>query len=160
MSDEYQIRTDAVPVELSLGDGVRLSGQMFLRPSAAGHAGPETLADRLNDATPFFPFRASSPDQAVLLVGKAQVRYVIAPSSAANERVAVARAASVQLGASVMLDDGEILSGIVFIDNAPGHARPLDFLNGLVEPFVVLADPSQEYLINRSRIRYFLDLTS
>lgn len=160
MPHEYQIQTDAVPTEISLGDGVRLVGHMFLRASAAGHAGPETVADRLNDRTPFFPFRASAPDHAVLLIGKAQVRYVIAPDSGANERVAFARAASSQLGASVMLDDGEVLSGIVFIDNAPGHARPLDFLNGLVDPFVVLVGPTEEYLVNRSRIRYFLDVAS
>lgn len=160
MADEYQIHTDAVPAEVSLGEGARLVGHMFLRPSVAGHAGPETVADRLNDGTPFFPFRASAPDETVLLVGKAQVRYVIAPSSGANERVAFARAASVQLGASVMLDDGEVLSGVIFIDNAPGQARPLDFLNALVEPFVVLVGETQEYLINRSRIRYFLDLSS
>lgn len=160
MSDEYHIQTAAVPAEVSLGDGARLVGHMFLRPSAAGHAGPETVADRMNDGTPFFPFRASTPDPAVLLIGKAQVRYVIAPSSGADERVACARAASVQLDASVMLDDGEVLSGIVFVENAPGHGRPLDFLNGLVDPFVVLVGGPEEYLVNRSRIRYFLDMKS
>lgn len=160
MSDEYQIQTHVVQVEISLGEGPRLVGQMFLRPLTAGHAGPETVADRLNDKSPFFPLRAMTPEPALLLVGKAQVRYVIAPDSGTNDRVAFRRAASVQIGASIMLDDGEVVSGIVFIEGDPGHVRPLDFLNTVDDPFITLVRPDQEYLINRTRIRYFVDIAS
>lgn len=160
MSDEYQIQTHLVPVEISLGDGPHLVGQMFLRPHTAGHSGPETVADRLNDRTAFFPVRAITPEPALLLVGKSQVRYVIAPASGTNERVAVQRAASVEVGASIMLDGGEVVSGVVFIEGVPGHVRPLDFLNALDDPFVVLVRPDREYLINRTRIRYIIDIAS
>ncbi|HEX7124717.1 MAG TPA: hypothetical protein VF406_02935 [Thermodesulfobacteriota bacterium] len=160
MSDEYQIQTHVVPVEVSLGDGPHLVGHMFLRPHTAGHAGPETVADRLNDRTAFFPVRAAAPEPALLLVGKAQVRYVIAPDSGTIERVAFRRAAAVQIGASIMLDDGEVVSGIVFLDGVPGQVRPLDYLNAIEDPFVTLVRPDQEYLINRTRIRYFVDITS
>ncbi len=160
MSDDFHIDTHEMPVEVSLGDGPHIVGQMFLRPRTAGHTGPETVADRLNDGTDFFPVRVLDPEPALILVGKAQVRYVLAPDPGADERVAVRRAAAPQAGASVMLDDGEIVSGVVFLEGDPSHTRPLDFLNAIDQPFVLLARPGQDYLINRSRIRYVLDTAS
>lgn len=160
MSGDFHIETRTVDVEVSLGDGPRLAGQMFLRPAAEGHAGPETVADRLNDGLPFFPLRVTEPEPATLLVGKGQVRYVIAPDPSGNERVALARATAAPVGASVLLDDGEALSGVMFVEPARGGDRPLDFVNRREQAFVPLVQPGRECLINRNRIRYLLDTSS
>ena len=160
MTGEFQIATYTIDVEVSLGDGPRLVGQMFLRHVADRHSGPETLADRLNDGLPFFPLRVSEPEPATLLVGKAQVRYVIGPDLSADERMAVTRAVATKVGASVLLDDGQALSGVMFVESPPGHDRPLDFVNQPEQAFVVLAQPGHECLINRNRIRYMLDTVS
>lgn len=160
MSGDFQIDTYTVDVEVSLGDGPRLVGQMFLRQVASGHSGPETLADRLNDVLPFFPLRVTEPEPATLLVGKAQVRYVIGPDPTGDDRIALTRAMATQVGASVLLDDGQALSGVMFVELQPGHDRPLDFVNRPEQRFVVLGQPGQECLINRNRIRYMVDTAS
>ncbi len=160
MSDSYQIDTCTVTVEVSLDTGPRLVGQMFLRPGAAGHTGTETVADRLNDGTPFFPLRVLQPEPATYLVGKAQVRYVLAPDSSGDERVALRRAASTQVGVVALLEDGEALSGVLFIELPPGHTRTLDYVNLPDQQFVLMALPGHDCLINLSRVRYFLDPAS
>ncbi len=155
--DTYHLETYTVTVEVSLGGGASLVGQMFLRPLAAGHGGRETVADRLNDGSPFFPLRVLEPVPATVLVGKAQVRYVLAPTPAGDERIALQRAAASQIGVTAVLDDGQTVSGILFIDLPPGHTRTLDYITLPDHTFVEVAQPERDCFINRSRVRYFRD---
>jgi hypothetical protein len=160
VSHDYQVETVPVPVEVTLDGGERLVGQMFLRLYAAGHAGRETIADRLNDDSAFLPLRLTEPVPTTLLVGKAQVRYLVGPDPNGDERIALMRAAALPVEASILLDDGEALTGTMFIEGVPGRTRALDYVNLPDRPFLSLAQPGREYLVNRSRIRYFLDPSS
>lgn len=157
MSDSYQIETATVAVEIHFETGAPLQGQVFLRPGAAAHYGTETLADRLNDGSPFFPVRVKGPGESVLLVSKARVRYVIGPSSAADERVASERAAATQVGVQAVFEDGSTTSGILFIDLPPEQCRPLDYVNDPGRHFVALAQPGRDLFVNRALVRYFRD---
>ena len=152
MAAGYQVGTREQPVEIALHGGSRLAGEMFLRPGAM-HA--ESIADRLNDGESFFPMRH---DGAVLLVGKRQVRYVVAPPLEDDDPVADQRESLPQLLVIAELDDGEQITGTLFVDSPPGHVRALDYVNGPRRAFVPLAQLDREYLINRDFIRHIRDV--
>jgi hypothetical protein len=137
-----------------MATGTRLAGEMFLRPGGVRAA--ETVAERLNDGVPFFPLRAV--DGAVVLLGKAQVRYVVAPSMDDDDDVADERSSSPQLLVVAELDSGEEITGVFFVDLPPGHVRTLDYVNDPKRSFVPLAQLDREYLINRAFIRQLRDV--
>jgi hypothetical protein len=157
LSGSYRIETTAVGVEVTLDGGRPLVGQMFLRPSPA-HTGMETIIDRLNDTAPVFPLRVTvGPDQGVHLVNKARVRYLVAPSSGSDERVAGDRAAATQIGVTAVFDGDLSVSGVLFIGLPPQKARALDYVNDPGREFVTLAQPGQDVYVNRRLVRFFRD---
>ncbi len=154
MTESYQVGTQAVGVEVVFASGPRVSGEIFLR--LGGVRAPETVADRLNDGAPFFPLRVA--DGAVVLLGKAQVRYVVTPPIDDDTDVADDRTSVPQLLVTAELDSGEAITGVCFVDLPPGHARSLDYVNDARRAFVVLAHLDREYLINRSFIKLLRDV--
>jgi hypothetical protein len=154
VESSYQIGTQAVAVEVCMASGPRVAGDMFLRPGRV-RAG-ETVVERLNDGTPFFPLKG--PDGAVVLVGKAQVRYVVAPSLDDDDELADERSSAPQLLVTAELDSGEAITGVFFVDLPPGHVRTLDYVNEATRAFVALAQLDREYLINRSFIKQLRDV--
>jgi hypothetical protein len=161
VASSYQIGTLAVGVEVFMASGPSIAGEMFLRPgrveSVRGVGAAETVAERLNDGSPFFPLKAKA-NGAVLLLGKAQVRYVVTPSLDDDDDVADGRSSIPQLLVTAELDTGEAITGVFFVDLPPGHVRSLDYVNESKREFVALAQLDREYLINRSFIRQLRDL--
>jgi hypothetical protein len=154
LASSYQIGTQAIAVEIFMASGPSITGEMFLRPG--GVRASETVAERLNDGTPFFPLKF--PDGAVVLLGKAQVRYVITPSLDDDDAVADERSSVPQLLVTAALDTGETITGVFFVDLPPGHIRSLDYVNEAKRDFVALAQLDREYLINRAFIRQLRDV--
>jgi hypothetical protein len=154
VESSYQIGTQAVAVEVCMASGPRVVGEMFLRP--AGVRPAETVVDRLNDGTPFFPLRGA--DAAIVLVGKSQVRYVVAPSLDDDDEVADERSNVPQVLVTAELDSGEVITGMFFVDQPPGHVRALDYVNEPARAFVALAQLDREYLINRTFIKQLRDI--
>ena len=150
----YQIGTQAVAVEVCMASGPRVVGDMFLRPGGVRPA--ERVVERLNDGSPFFPLRGAG--EAIVLVGKAQVRYVVAPSLDDDDEVADERSSVPQLLVTAELDSGEAITGMFFVDQPPGHIRTLDYVNEPARTFVALAQLDREYLINRSFIKQLRDV--
>ena len=99
-------------------------------------------------------------DGAVVLVGKAQVRYVVAPSLDDDDSVADERSSAPQLLVTAELDSGESITGVFFVDLPPGHVRTLDYVNDARRAFVPLAQLDREYLINRMFIKQLRDVRS
>ena len=78
MSD-YRIAKLRCPVEVTLANGRRLDGDVFVQSAARFHGGPEEPIDLLNDEDPFLPIAQESGE--VFLVQKAQMAVVgVAPS--------------------------------------------------------------------------------
>ena len=154
MTASYQIGTQAVGVEVVFASGPTLAGEIFLRPG--GVRPPETVAERLNDGAPFFPLRL--PDGAVVLLGKAQVRYVVTPPVDDDTEAGDDRTTVPQLLVTAELDSGEAITGVFFVDLPPGHVRSLDYVNESRREFVVLTHLDREYLINRSFIKLLRDV--
>jgi hypothetical protein len=149
----YQIGTQAFAVEVCMASGPPLAGEMFLRPG--GVRASETVLERLNDGVAFFPLKAGGN---VLIVGKAQVRYVVTPSLDDDDSVAEERSSTPQILVTAELDSGEAITGVFFVDLPPDHVRTLDYVNDAKRAFVALAQLDREYLINRSFIRHLRDV--
>ena len=161
MSSDYQIGTRAMPVEVCLTNGSRLHGEVFLSLGAEGHSGGETVADRMNDGRPFFPLRVTAPSPNVLLIGKAHVRYVIAPpEDDDDDRVTDTRGAASQVLVTAVMDSDEAFTGVFFVDLPPDRLRALDYINGASLAFVPLAHLDREYLLNRAHILHFKDMST
>ncbi len=154
MASTYQIGTQAVTVEVFFAAGARLTGEMFLRLGAVGAA--ESVSERMNDGTPFFPLRA--PQGHVVLVGKSTIRYVVTPSMDDDDRIADERSSSPQVLVTAELDSGESITGVFFVDLPPGQVRTLDYINEPKRAFVPLAQLDREYLINRTHILHLRDV--
>jgi hypothetical protein len=153
VASSYQIGTHAFAVEVFMARGATLSGEMFLRPG--GVRASETVLERLNDGAPFFPLNTS--DRGVVLVGKAQVRYILTPSLDDDDDVAEERSSTPQVLVTAELDSGEAITGVFFVDLPPDHLRTLDYLNDAKRAFVALAQLDREYVINRSFIMHLRD---
>jgi hypothetical protein len=153
VASTYQIGTHAFAVDVCMARGTTLSGEMFLRPG--GIRASETVLERLNDGAPFFPLRTS--DRGVLLIGKAQVRYIVTPSLDDDDEVAEERSSTPQVLVTAELDSGEAITGVFFVDLPPDHLRTLDYLNDAKRAFVALAQLDREYVINRSFIMHLRD---
>jgi hypothetical protein len=154
LASSYQIGTHSLGVEVFMASGPPIAGEMFLRPGGVRAA--ETVAERLNDGAPFFPLRIA--DGGVVLLGKAQVRYVVTPSLDDDDLVADERSSVPQLLVTAELDSGEAITGVFFVDLPPGHVRSLDYVNEAKHAFVALAQLDREYLINRSFIKQLRDV--
>lgn len=157
MTSSYQIGTQATAVEVFMASGPSVPGEIFLRPANSSRArAAETVAERLNDGTPFFPLKIA--DGSVVLLGKAQVRYVVTGSLDDDDTVADERSSAPQLLVTAALDTGETITGVFFVDLPPGHERSLDYVNDAGHAFVALAQLDREYLINRTFIRQLRDV--
>jgi hypothetical protein len=154
----YQIGTRAIAVQVHTAAGTRIDGEMFLRPGALGHAGGETIADRLNDGTAFFPLKVTEPKPAVLLIGKEQVRYVVAPSLDDEERLVDLRERASQLLVTAVMADGETFTGVVFVDLPPEKLRALDYVNDPKLAFLAIVQLEREYHLNRAFVRHLEDM--
>jgi hypothetical protein len=154
VASTYQIDTQAFAVEVNMASGPPLSGEMFLRPG--GVRPSETVLERMNDGVAFFPLKTA--DGAVLLVGKAQVRYVVTPSLDDDDDVAEERSSVPQVLVTAELDSGQAITGVFFVDLPPEHVRALDYINEAKRAFVALAQLDREYLINRAFIRHLRDV--
>lgn len=150
MSSPYRVETNAVDVEVSLGSGRRLSGEIFLH-------GGETPIDFMNDSRAFFPMRVQSPEPATILVAKAHVHYLTVPPMENEPKSAVSRSIATRLEVSIELDDREVLSGVIYADLLPGRQRTLDFVNAGGVPFIVLVQPERDCIVRRSRIQLVCD---
>jgi hypothetical protein len=153
VSADYEVGTSAESIEVVLCGGVRIVGEIFLRPGQS--RGAESVADRLNDRDPFFPVKQ---DESVLLVSKAQVRYVVTPPLDDEDPTAEQRPSLPQLLVTAEMDDGEQITGVFFIDLPPGQVRALDYVNGTRRAFLPLAQLDREYLIHRQYVRFIRDV--
>lgn len=124
MSD-LSVPTRPMPLKVWTVDGGMLEGRVFLHLGAEGHAGPETLQDRLNDADLFLALSVSAGPPMVLLNKIQVIRAEVAEEAAAEESSVGVSPERIQ----VQLINGERLTGTVCIEGPPGKRRLSDFLN-------------------------------
>lgn len=148
MSD-YRIAKLRCPVEVTLANGRRLDGDVFVQPTGRFRPGPEAPLDLLNDDDPFLPLALH--DGAVCLVQKAQIAVVGTALPASDDDV---DAGLVGMRVEFSLVDGSAHVGSVFPEVRATRPRLVDFLNDTPLHFLALFTAEQLRLVNRVHIAY------
>lgn len=148
MSD-YRIAKTRCPVEVTLANGHRLDGDLFVQSNARFHEGPEHPLDLLNDDDTFLPLVAASGE--VHLVQKAQIAVVGLPLPLGDEPV---DAGILGMRVEFTLIDGSAHVGSVFPELRADRPRLVDFLNDTPLQFLALFTVAQLRIVNRVHIAY------
>jgi hypothetical protein len=148
MSD-YRIAKLRCPVEVTLANGRRLDGDIFVQSVGRFRSGPEEPLDLLNDDDSFLPLALA--DDSVCLIQKAQIALVAAglPVSEKAEEANV-----VGMRVEFALVDGSTHVGSIFPALRADRPRLVDFLNETPLQFLALFTTRQLRLVNRVHIAY------
>lgn len=148
MSD-YRIEKARCRVEVTLTNGHRLDGDLFVQTSTRFRAGPEEPVDLLNDDEPFLPLVLTTG--AAYLVHKAQIAVVGTRLPEGDDAV---DRALVGMKIELTLVDGSTHVGSIFPEVRANRQRLIDALNDLSLPFVALFTADQLQLVNRRQIAF------
>lgn len=148
MSD-YRIEKVRHRVELTLVNGKRLEGDIFLQAFARFRAGPEEPLDVLNDADAFLPLVLSTGE--LLVVQKAQIAVVATELPPTDES---AETGVLGMRVEITLVNGETRSGSVFPEVRADRPRLVDFLNDTPLRFLPLFAAEHLLLVSRKHVAY------
>lgn len=152
MSDkisDYHIAKVRRRVEVTLGDGRRLDGDVFVQAVARFHDGPEEPYDLLNDADLFLPL--VMPTGEAFLVQKTQIAVV--GTSLPEGDDAIDRGV-VGMRIECTLIDGSSHVGSIFPEVRANRQRLIDVLNDVQQRFLPLFTADQLRLVSRLHIAY------
>jgi hypothetical protein len=148
MSD-YRIEKVRRRVEVTLTNGHRLDGDVFVQTSTRFKAGPAEPQDLLNDDEPFLPLVLGTGE--AYLVQKAQIAIVGTQLPEGDDAI---ERAVVGMKVELTLIDGSTHVGSIFPEVRSNRQRLIDALNDLTIPFVALFTAEQLRLVNRRQIAY------
>ena len=152
MSDivsDYRIEKVRRPVEVTLSNGHRFDGDLFVQTSTRFRTGPEEPLDLLNDDEPFLPLVLTTG--AAFLLHKAQIAVVGTPLPEGDDAI---DRALVGMKIELTLVDGSTHVGSIFPEVRANRQRLVDALNDLSLPFVALFTTDRLQLVNRRQIAY------
>ena len=153
-TNEYRIEKVRRAVELTLANGQRLEGDVFVQFTARFRAGPADPLDLLNDDESFLPLVIDSGD--AYLVQKAQIAVVGTRLPEGDDAV---DRALVGMNVELTLIDGSTHIGSLFLEVRATRQRLVDALNDLSSPFLALFTADQLRLVNRRHIAYARPVT-
>jgi hypothetical protein len=148
-TSDYHIEKVRRRVEVTLGDGRRLDGDVFVQAVARFHDGPEEPLDLLNDDDLFLPL--VMPTGEAFLVQKTQIAVV--GTSLPDGDDAIDRGV-VGMRIECTLIDGSSHVGSIFPEVRVNRQRLVDILNDLQHRFVPLFTADQLRLVSRLHIAY------
>jgi CheY-like chemotaxis protein len=123
---DLSVPTRSMPFKVWTVDDASLDARVYLRLDAEGHAGPETLQDRLNDPGQFLTLSVDA-DPPVVFLNKVQVIRAEVTEEAPTPEEDSAGVSIERV--TVQLINGEQLAGSVRIEGRAGQCRLSDFLN-------------------------------
>lgn len=146
---EFRVEKRREAAELTLTTGATLAGSFFLSGSSHAHMGSERVGDLLNFEAGFFPFETKPGETE--LINRAHVLKVILPTPVIESQLDAAYDVATRRRVSLLLTNGERVTGIVAINRPPGRDRLSDFAH-LEERFRYLELPDRTLLINSAHI--------
>ena len=153
MSD-YRIEKTRRRVDVTLANGRRLDGDVFVQPFARFRTGPEEPLDLLNADEPFLPLVLTNGD--LLLVQKAHIAVVGTNFPAEDDSV---ERGVVGMHVELGMTDGSNLNGSIFPEVRMGRPRLVDILNDTKQPFIALFAADQLQIVSRAHIAHARPLT-
>lgn len=149
MTDDYKIEKTRRAVDVTLANGSRLEGDVFVQPFARFRSGPEEPLDLLNDEDPFLPLALTNSD--LLLVQKSQIAVL---STALPDIDDTVDRGVVGMHVELGLIDGSTLNGSIFPEVRLGRPRLVDILNDNKLPFIALFGTDHLQIVNRAHIAH------
>ena len=146
---EYRIEKVRHHVELLLGSGLEVQGDIFLQSFARFRAGPEEPLDVLNDSAPFLPLVLGTEE--LLLVQKSQIAIVATELPQAEDP---AETGTIGMRVEITFVNGETRTGSVFPELRADRPRLIDFLNNTPLRFLPLFTADQLLLFSTAHIAY------
>ena len=155
MTDQYRISKHAVSAEVSLVGQPAAPLRLFLSAQARTHDGSERIIDLLNGGTEAF-FPAIDERGALHILRRDAVLVVTVPARDADAGAAGLDAPAVsgsltRAEASVVLDDGTVLSGVIEYVMPESQRRLQDYLN-FGEEFLTLRRDGVVHFVNKRHI--------
>ena len=141
-------------VEVTLTNGHRLHGDLFVPLVAPNRPGPGEPLDLLNEDDPFLPLVHAGAD--TYLVQKSQITVVATPLPVRDDAV---ERALVGMHVELTLVDGSTQLGSIFLEVRGSQDRLSDALNDVTLPFVAVFTAEQLRLVNRRHIAYVRSVT-
>ena len=135
--------------EVLLPGGTSRRIVLFLAEAASQHAGAERPGDLLNGGADFVPALDEASGAMTFLnrAGLAAVRVDAALEAELEEAPTIPTEHEVE----VLLEDGQVLRGLVSYLRPPDHARLVDFLNDPA-PFFRLVEATGVALVNKRHV--------
>jgi hypothetical protein len=122
---EFRIEKRREAAEVTLSTGATLLGNFFLAGHSQVHSGPERVGDVLNHEPGFFPFEATAGDTALL--NRAHIVKVVLPLRVIEAQLDAGYDVATRRRVSVLLSNGERLTGTVAIYRPANHDRLSDY---------------------------------
>jgi len=151
-STMFRVQKRQVHATITLANGQNVRGCFFLSESSADHAGPERVDELLNASERFVPFQLDTETgpPRVTLYNRTQIVLVHLPES----EVALAHDPSYNIArpepASLLLSNGDRLSGEIHVVGLTGHARLSDFTN--LRAFIYFEKPNQTVIVSLDHV--------
>jgi hypothetical protein len=125
---EFRIEKRRAEAALTLTTGAIVRGCFFLAGSRASHAGPERVADLLNNETGFFPFELNADTKPVtVLFNRSQVVLVTLLEDTIEVQLDPGYTVATEREVRVLLSNGRTVEGRVRVYRPPGRDRLSDY---------------------------------
>lgn len=148
----FRVEKRRAEAELTLSTGSRVHGHFFLSGASATHAGPERVGDLLNGQTGFFPFElAGDGEPHIVLYNRAHVVTVTLPPSATEPRLDPGYDVVTKRTASILLSNGDRVSGTVCVYRPVGRDRLSDYAR-IDQAFRYVETGEQTVIVNATHI--------
>jgi hypothetical protein len=142
---EYRVEKKRAAAELTLTTGAIVKGHFFLWDASQSHAGPERVADLLNESLGFFPFELE--DGQTALYNRTQVVKVRLPGNSGEPRLEPGYEVATRRVVAMLLSTGDRVSGIVSVFRPQGRDRLSDYARS-DEVFRYVEADEQTWIVN------------
>jgi hypothetical protein len=148
---ELRVEKRRARAELTLSSGPTVQGCFFLAGSAAGHSGPERVADLLNGDTGFFPFELAGgsgrggPETS--LYNRSHVIVVRLLDQTTEAQLDPGYDIASERRVRILMSSGTTVSGIVRIYRPAGRDRLSDYAQ-TPDAFRYVESGSETFIVN------------
>jgi hypothetical protein len=152
---EFRVEKRRARAELTLSSGPAVQGCFFLAGSAAGHSGPERVADLLNGEIGLFPFElaggsgSGAPETA--LYNRAYVVVVRLLEKSTEAQLDPAYGVATERRVRILMSSGTTVSGTVRIYRPTGRDRLSDYAR-TPETFRYVETGSETFIVNMEHV--------